>query len=504
MDPAVQQYLIDHPYLVSPSVLMRCFVGEKWQEPPHIAYMNRLLTSTLNRRGVRMAFNMPPQMGKTHIVCRGYPAWRLLHNPDTRIIVVSHTEEYAREQVGKKVKEIIEAFGPPLGLKLRGDTKAGGRWALQGHDGSVTCRGWDSGTSGWSAELFVIDDLIGGEEAAMSPAILDRQWSFYESTVLGRARNETSIVMVGTRWSKRDLFAHIARLAKKTGEHWDVVKFPAICRKSDLLAETGRDILGRREGEALWPEMESLENLKIKSNSRWWSANWQQEPQDQEKAHFRPSRWPTYGNDLRDVNFDLTRGMHRRLVPKDQAVVLVTVDWASTDKKKSDCTAMLVSALLPDGNLLVLDCLNERIRLDEGPLRLRDLCRVWRPTIVAVESGGFQTLLAIECKRHKEIPEPRLLSHESKSKLVRAVSAINMGQNGQIWLPETEAPWLDEFKEQVGSFTGIDDDRDDIVDVLSYACKLAQQLCGPGSAVSEPEILTPAPRAMPSAPYFGV
>ncbi len=96
----------------------------------------------------------------------------------------------------------------------------------------------------------------------------------------------------------------------------------------------------------------------------------------------------------------------------------------------------------------------------------------------------------------------------SKAKLVRAVSAIEMGNARRLWLPENPAPpparqWLDDLKEEVGAFTGVDDDKDDIVDALAWACQLALEFRGAGSGCDEPSVLTPAPERFPTMPYMG-
>ncbi len=77
---------------------------------------------------------------------------------------------------------------------------------------------------------------------------------------------------------------------------------------------------------------------------------------------------------------------------------------------------------------------------------------------------------------------------KNKTKLQRALTAIVMGGEGRIYRPvwsNGEAPpWWDGYASQLASFTGLGDGFDDMVDVTSEACNLAQEYrgsmgCGP-------------------------
>jgi phage terminase large subunit-like protein len=57
---------------------------------------------------------------------------------------------------------------------------------------------------------------------------------------------------------------------------------------------------------------------------------------------------------------------------------------------------------------------------------------------------------------------------QGKGKLVRAHAAIIRAEKGQIWLPD-KADWVDAYVDEMVSFTGTDDPRDEAVDVTAYA-----------------------------------
>jgi hypothetical protein len=78
--------------------------------------------------------------------------------------------------------------------------------------------------------------------------------------------------------------------------------------------------------------------------------------------------------------------------------------------------------------------------------------------------------------------------------LTRALQAIMMGENYRIYLPDDtmDVPWLEPLTQQLLSFTGQDDDHEDMVDALSYAADLARELRGRPllSSMGGPLILT--------------
>jgi predicted phage terminase large subunit-like protein len=154
----------------------------------------------------------------------------------------------------------------------------------------------------------------------------------------------------------------------------------------------------------------------------------------------------------------------------------VTVDPACTEKDTSDYTAIVVVAVTPNRDLLVLDVVRKRLALDRIVPAVAEVCRRWRPRFVGIEATGFQTAIYDAAKRHPGIPAVKPLFPEGKGKLVRATPAIIRAEAGQIYLPGA-APWREDFVAELVMFTG-DEKQDafsDQVDALAYA---VQQLEG--------------------------
>jgi hypothetical protein len=74
--------------------------------------------------------------------------------------------------------------------------------------------------------------------------------------------------------------------------------------------------------------------------------------------------------------------------------IIVTVDPAASEKKTADPTGIGVFAATPDGHLLILDMIRERLSIEGIVPRLAKVCRQWNPQWVGMEADGFQVGVA--------------------------------------------------------------------------------------------------------------
>ncbi len=496
----IQELVSKAPHLLSPALLMAKYRRGKWRIAPHLKMIDDLLMGTLHQEGLRMMLNMPSGHGKSELVTRAYIAWRLIWEPHLRVIIVGHGEEFAIAEFGAVIKDIVEQYGAVRGIKIRSDMKSKGNWKIEKYGGGVECFGPESGVVGHHAEIFCIDDPIRTPQQAMSEAVMDAHWEFYKGTVYGRLRNQTSLIMIGTRWSRKDLFGRVMAMERETGEwaRWTHWKFTAIAKEGD--------ILGRKPGEALWPEVYSQQKIEAAKRSfgAFFEAAYQQNPSSEEHALLRPNDWPTW-LDMGHAYMLCDGPSMRTQIPIGNVTTVITVDWASSEKKSADRTAMLVGGILPDGRLLIFRSVTGRFSIERAIHELAKLCREVHPSIVACEAYAFQASMANECRRHAEIPEIMRMTpdYKANAKVRRAYPAVIMGQNRRIFLPDDSEPWLDDLKSELAAFTGVNDDSDDQVDSLGYLAQLAQTLRGPGTYAADPEVLMQPPNHYPSAPYMG-
>jgi predicted phage terminase large subunit-like protein len=362
---------------------------------------------------------------------------------------------------GRKARDVLEEVGAEVfGVKVRADSSAASRWDLSNHVGGMQTAGCGGPITGKGAHLLVLDDVIKNAEESMSQGQRDKTWDWFVSTALTRLEPGGSVLLIMTRWHPDDLAGRLLKRQEEVGEPWDVISFPALALDNDPL--------GRRPGEALWPERypaEALAEIKATQGSLWFTAMYQQSPILPEGNLFRRGWFRQFVADGDQFLLDGGRVFARRACYR-----FLAVDPAASEKQTADYTAIGVFAVTPENDLLILDMVRERLGVEGIVPRLRRLAAQYAPDFVVMEANGFQVALAKEAKRTPGLPAIREVTPEGKGKLVRATPAIIRAESGQIFLP-SKAPWAECFLEELTTFTGMDDKHDDQVDVLSYAAR---------------------------------
>lgn len=390
-----------------------------------------------------------------------------------RVALGSYEESFATG-FGGKVRDIVGTYGPALGVRLKDDTHAKGEWVIEGHGGGMVCKGRGGALTGRPADLLILDDMIKNAEEAQSPTILEGLWDWYCTVAYSRLGPTAPIIAVGTRWGPKDLFGRWESEAKVGGERFHTVLFKAIAGRDD--------ILGRKPGEALWPQRVPLERLQKvqKTRPRWFKACWQGEPEETIGLHFQPSLWAKYSDvgDAWRVRGALQWYQYRKV----ECTILIAVDWAQSGKKQSNKTAIVVSALTPDGRILILHVLDEHLRYEENAPALDKICKRYShfdgeplQMIVASDDDMLSDAMAVECRRCKNIPEIKRLGIKSKAKIVRAQAGIIRSQNGLFLLPDPTQEWYEPMADQLAAFTGEEGAEDDVADCFGILGRLADE-----------------------------
>ena len=231
----------------------------------------------------RLIINMPPRHTKSEFASYLLPAWFLGKYPHKKVIQTSHTAELA-VGFGRKVRNLVDQeiytkLFPQVGLQA--DSKAAGRWATN-KGGDYFAIGVGGAVTGKGADLLIIDDPHSEQEAALAdtnPDIYDKVYEWYTSGPRQRLQPGGAIVIVMTRWSKRDLTGQVIKAAGlRGGEEWEVIEFPAILPS----------------GNPLWPEfwsMSELSALKEELPNSKWMAQYQQNPTSETSAIVKREWW---------------------------------------------------------------------------------------------------------------------------------------------------------------------------------------------------------------------
>ena len=99
---------------------------------------------------------MPPQHGKSELVSHWTAVWFMKKFPWKKVGLASYEMQYVAEW-GGKAKDTIVDNPDELGLQLRSDTKAKGRWNLRGYGGGMFTAGIGGPFTGRGFDLIIID-----------------------------------------------------------------------------------------------------------------------------------------------------------------------------------------------------------------------------------------------------------------------------------------------------------------------------------------------------------
>lgn len=162
----------------------------------------------------------PRNSAKSQATTVNYPLWRLGRNPLMRFLLVFAAKEVQGHQFSNQIASVIErnerykeAFGDlfPRNAEWSKDRRTVERQEPPGglKGASITLAGFGSNLPSMRADEIIIDDIV-TQENAYSPTIQDQIESFVFRTLLPILEPEGRLIVVGSRWDSRDLYARLA------------------------------------------------------------------------------------------------------------------------------------------------------------------------------------------------------------------------------------------------------------------------------------------------------
>jgi predicted phage terminase large subunit-like protein len=393
----------------------------------------------------RLIVNMPPRHTKSEFASYLLPAWFLGKFPEKKIIQTAHTAELA-VGFGRKVRNLVssEVFGRVFETKLSSDSKAAGRWNTDA-GGDYFAIGVGGAVTGKGADLLIIDDPHSEQEAKQgNPAVYDNVYEWYTSGPRQRLQPGGSIIIVMTRWSKRDLTGQILKNSEKDGVNdWEVIEFPAILPS----------------GTPLWPafwKKEELEAIKAEIPVSKWEAQYQQNPTSEEGAIIKRDQWRIWESDN----------------PPQCDYIIQSWDTAFEKSNRADYSACTTWGIFqhPDEkgnaktNIICLDAFKQRMEFPELKQKAFEMYKEWEPDTLIVEKRASGAPLIYELRRMGILLE-EYTPGKGSDKIARVNAVSDLFASGVVWCPDTR--WADQLMEEIASFPN--GDHDDLVDSTSQA-----------------------------------
>jgi len=394
------------PVIVPPQMSPACFAcyasRGRWKLAPHLSLIDTLLLSVatgkplprhlraamarttglrpeeMDRPIDRLLVELPPRHGKSQLISKYFPAWFMGMYPDRDFILTSATDDLA-QVCSQEARDLAIEYGPSVfGRKVRPDVRATHHWQMEA-GGSVQAAGVNGDIIGRGARCLIVDDFVRNAQDALSETVRESQDRWFMSTVRSRLAPAGAVVIMATRWHRKDLIGKRLAEMSQGGDRWARVRLPALAEEDDPL--------GRKPGEPLWPAMFSLDWLNRTRNSYvvsgydWmWEALYQQNPPEVLDSEFSPS---CFGDHLW---FD-------EWPPEDsQLLRVIAIDPSVTGKDRADYSAIVM--LVYDGHFWYADADIQRRdafrTVDDGLACYRR----FRPYTMAVESVAFSAMLA--------------------------------------------------------------------------------------------------------------
>ncbi|MFC0504239.1 phage terminase large subunit [Micromonospora costi] len=447
---------------------LACDLDPQMVRTPALEAINRNLVDLAEGRlpGNRLAVFMPPQEGKSTLCSYWHPLWLLADfDPDLRIIDVSYSDEMARRW-GADVKLAVETYTGDegtvdLGVRLRADSRAAGRWQVADRRGGIYCAGVGGSITGKPADYIIVDDPLKNMEEAQSEAYRQRVMRTWQSVLIPRMGPRTKVVWIQTLWHEAEPIQEI--ISGETGADWKIIRIPAI-------ADRPEDPLGRKVGEPLISARGNRDWAKIRKavGAYVFSALYQQSPTPAEGNLFKRMWWRYW------TAHGTTLTLGQRTYDLRDCWRFATVDLAASTKASADWTVISAWARTISGDLVLLDRVRAHISENQHFTHARPLIERWGLDTLFVEATQHGMTITREAANAGVSITP--VSAET-DKLSRALPASAWASGGRVWLP-AGAWWLNEWVNEHAAFpNGANDDQ---VDTLAYAVRVAVTQAAPG------------------------
>jgi predicted phage terminase large subunit-like protein len=273
--------------------------------------------------------------------------------------------------------------------------------------------------------------------------IFANAWNYMQVGPMQRLMPGGRMVMIGTRWSKKDPIGRALAWAEQNSDStpWTEIRFPAILPS----------------GKSLWPEQWPVEQLLAKKAGmfpQFWSAQYMQEPTSEEGALVKREWWRIWGADD----------------PPKCDYILQSWDTAHETKNSNDPSAVTTWGVFLNEKendrmqVILLDAWTGRKEFPELKKFCLEYYKEWEPEGIIIEKKAAGAPLIQEL-RAMDIPVQEYTPSRGNDKRARVNAVSDMFASGMIWAPDRR--WAREVIDQVAEFPN--SDHDDLLDTVTQA-----------------------------------
>lgn len=361
-----------------------------------------------------LVINLPPRHGKSRTATQ-FVKWLFGQSIKNKVMTGSYNEtlsttfaKQVRDTILEEKTEGILCYSDifPNTKVKRGESSVN-KWALEGSEQTNYLATSPGGTAtGFGCNIMVIDDLIKNAEEAFNENMLNKQISWFTDTMLSRTENGFKLIIIMTRWAKRDLAGYI--LENYSCRH---INYKAVQEDGSMLCD---EILNRADYD-----------FKTKSMSKEIvEANYQQEPIDIKGRLY--TQFKTYTT-----------------VPENYKYILNYTDTADTGEDYLVSIDYLVVG--EDYYIIDIICTKDSMEITE-PMVAKMLTKdKVGCAIIESNNGGrsFARNVKTECKNLKNSHTNVQWFHQSANKQARIFSN-SASVMAHVFYPHN---WIDKYPE---------------------------------------------------------
>lgn len=406
----------------------------------------------LSRPSMKKALLLPRDHLKTSMVTIGKSIQFILENPNVRILIANQIWDFARKILGEikghleDKSQLPELFGQFVSHSWTADSIIVKQRTKSLKEPTIMTTGVEAENTGGHYEKIFLDDLM-GHQNCQTPEQREKAKRFRRS-MIALLEPGGEIIDIGTRWHNDDTFSEII---EKEMDYYDMMV--------RQIVENGKLIFPKKFSKKFDPVkknwvhvdyncLDYVTHLKKSMTSAEFSAQYMNEPVDEQNQIFKSSYFKTYD---------------RR---PERLYVSMTIDPAISEKQSADYFAINVAGMDENYKIYVLDTLKGHWKVAESIDNIFTMYEKWHPSAVGLETVAYQKALKSwleEKMRQRGIyfPITELKRNTNESKEFRIKRLEPFYREGMVF----HAPWMKALETELLQFPK--GKHDDEIDALA-------------------------------------
>jgi len=396
---------------------------------------------------------LPRGTFKSTIATISYPVWRLVRNPNLRILLDGETFNNSCKFL-TSIKNILEGFTDDTiwFRKLYGNYVSKDKWkedeiiiskrTKNFKEPSISCGSVDVVKVGNHYDIIIMDDLH-SEQNTQTKEQIDKVINHFK-LAFSLLEPNGILIVIGTRWHYLDLYGYIK---ENLSDIFQIYEEKAI----------------RNDKTLFFPARLShkfLDEMRNQQGTYLFNCQYQNEPIALDDMEFKPE-WKRYWTEI-PVNSRRT----------------MTLDPAIATKKRSDFFGVSICDIDEKRRIYVNKAIRLKLEPEKIIEKIYDLYFLYKPHTIGIEAIAFQKLFKLLFKLYEKtyeekngisihLPVLELKTNTKISKKLRIMRLQPLFENGTIYLNKG----LSDLEGELDTFPK--SKHDDLLDSLAYQLDFA-------------------------------